>query len=307
VFEVVQKKGNENNLCGRVIGYVRIPRPESSEGESPFDAFVSQDGILAIQGDYSKTPDFEAFRSNLQQSLPKGLQEILKHILDDDEIRENLDLSKAKKISVSIFPKGNGGIGDFFPVPAQLATFQSEDALLNEDADIYFLGEFSSIGNAHLFLMGFPILYQSKYREQAEQEREREVDSLLAEIDEKNPETKIEQNLSLHLEGDLSVYKGNLLELLGTQVLPKIMYSIEESDAENFKASINAFHRFMRTYPHQQDIEKMVSILQNMNEKKHSSPDDAKNLALLCQKMSALHHEEFERLPAIQKELGEIR
>ncbi|MDR0517098.1 MAG: hypothetical protein LBH25_08655 [Fibromonadaceae bacterium] len=306
MFEVVQKKGNENNLCGRVIGYVRVLRPEAGEGESPFDAFISQDGILAIQGDYSKNSDFEAFRNNLQQSLPKGLQEILKHILDDDELRENLDLSKTKNISVSVFPKGSGGIGDFFPVPAQLATFQSEDALLNEDADIYFLGEFGSISNAHLFLMGFPILYQSKYREQAERTREQEVDTLLAEIDGNVPEAKPEQSLALRLDGDLSIYKGNLLELLGTVVLPKIMYSIEESDSESFKSSISTFYRFMRTYPHQQDIEKMVSILQKMNEEKHSSSSDSKNLALLCQKMSALHHEEFERLPAIQKELEGI-
>jgi hypothetical protein len=303
VFGIIQKKGDENKLCGKVIGYVRVPKPEPGSGdETPFDALVSPDGILAIQGDYSKNPDFESFRSNLQQTLPKGLQEILKHILEDDEIKENLE--RTKKISVSVIPQKGNRIGDFFPVPAQLASFQSEDMLLNEDCDIYFLGEYSSLSSAHLFLTGFPILYQAKYREQAELEKERQVDELLAEIDGQKPITKgIE---AVYLDGELSNYKGNLLELLGSEVLPKIMYAIEENDQENFRAGISSFRRFMRTYPHQQDIEKMISILQDISEKKHSNSKDSKNLALLCQKMSALHHEEFEILPDIQKELEEM-
>jgi hypothetical protein len=298
VFGIIQKKGNENKLCGKVIGYVKIPRPEPGSGEeTPFDALVSPDGILAIQGDYSKNQDFESFRNNLQQSLPKSLQDLLKSILDDDEIRDSLD--RAKKISVSVIPQ-KGRIGDFFPVPAQLIPFQSEEALLSEDCDIYFLGEFSSIGSAHLFLTGFPILYQAKYREQAELENEKEVDSLLSSIEPS-------QNLTLCVEGELSSFKGNLLELLSAQVLPKIMYAIEENDNENFTANIAALRRFMRTYPHQQDIEKMISILQNRNEKKRSNPSDSQSLELLCKKISALHHEEFEILPEIQRELEELR
>jgi len=303
VFGVIQKKGDENKLSGRVIGYVKIPKPESEgEYEPPFDALVSPDGILAIQGDYSKNPDFESFRN----TMPRGLQEILKQILEDDEIRENFD--KAKKISVSIFPK-KGRMGDFFPVPAQLMQFQSEDILLNEDCDIYFLGEFSSLGSAHLFLTGFPILYQAKYREQTELENEKQVDELLAEIGGERPVTKEieqEQSMNICLEGDLNSYKGNLLELLGAQVLPKIMYAIEENDSENFNIGLSSFRRFMCTYPHQQDVEMMISILQNINERKHSNSSDSRSLALLCRKMSALHHEEFEILPAIQKDLEEI-
>ena len=302
VLGVIQKKGNDSKLCGRVIAYVKIPRsPEQGNGESPFDALISRDGILAIQGDYSKNSDFDAFRNNLQQSLPRGLQEILKHILDEDDIKDSFDLSKSKKISVSVFPKGGGGLGDFFPVPAQLVPYESEDILLRENADIYFLGEFNSLGNAHLFLMGFPIVYQSRYRDQADRERETEVDALLAEID--GGKAARDEQFILSLNGDLNSYKGNLLELLSTQILPKLMYAIEESDLDNFNASIDVFCRFMRSYPHQQDIEKMIFILRSIYEKKHSSPEDAKNLALLCQKMSALHHEEFERLPEIQKEL----
>jgi hypothetical protein len=279
VFEVIQKKGNESRPCGRVIGYVKIPKPEPGQDETPFDALVSPDGILAIQGDYSKTPDFDAFRNNLQQSLPRGLQDILKQILGDDEIRESLDLSKTKKISVSVFPKGGSNFGDFFPVPAQLVPCQSEELLLKEDADIYFLGEFRSVSNAHLFLMGFPILYQARYRELAEREREGEVDALLAEIGEKEAVAEIE-SLALCLEGDLSNYKGNLLDLLVTQVLPKIMYSIERDGSEYLDANIGILSRFMRTYPHQQDVEKMVSILQKIKENKHPTPDNTKGLAL---------------------------
>jgi len=308
VFGIIQKKGNENKLCGKVIGYVKIPRPEPGSGEeSPFDALVSPDGILAIQGDYSKHQDFESFRNNLQQSLPKSLQEFLKTILDDDEIRESLD--RAKKISVNIVPQ-KGRIGDFFPVPAQFIPFQSEEILLNEDCDIYFLGDFSSISSAHLFLTGFPILYQSKYREQIELENEKEVDNLLAEIDGENPaveNTELEQNLAVNLSGDLNSYKGNLLELFSVQILPKMMYAIEESDHEIFIANITTVRRFMRPYLHQQDIEEMISILQSINERKHSTKNDAQSLALLCKKISALHHEEFEALPEIQKKLEELR
>ena len=307
MFGIIQKKGNENKLCGKVIGYVKVPKPEPGGGEeTPFDALVSPDGILAIQGDYSKHQDFESFRNNLQQTLPKGLQEILKHILEDEDIRESLD--KTKKISVSVIPPKNTKLGDFFPVPAQLVPYQSEDILLNEDCDIFFLGEYTTIGSAHLFLTGFPILYQAKYREQAELEKEQEVDALLAEIGGQKPAAKIEAdcNPAVHLNGELSEYKGNLLELLGARVLPELMYAIEKNDSEGFKIGINALRRFMRTYPHQQDLDKMIVILQTMNETKHSSSTDSKVLALLCQKMSALHHEEFEILPEIQRKLEEI-
>jgi len=304
VFGIIQKKGDENNLCGRVIGYVKIPPPEPGSGmETPFDALVSPDGILAIQGDYSKIPDFDAFRNNLQQSLPKGLQEILKHILEDDEIRENLD--KAKKISFSVIPqKGSDRLGDFFPVPAQLTLFQSEEALLAEEGDIYFLGEYASMSSAHLFLTGFPIIYQAKYREQTELQKVKEVDELLAGIGEGKTHNYSEaEDLAIHLNGDLNSFTGNLLNLLDTQILPKMMYIIERNDTEYFKAGINSFRNFMHSYPHQQDIEKMVSILESINEKKYSSSKDSRILTLLCKKISALHHEEFEILPEIQKEL----
>ncbi|MCL2284322.1 MAG: hypothetical protein FWC26_13480 [Fibromonadales bacterium] len=307
MFGIVQKKGSEKRLCGRVIGYVKVPKPEPGSGEeTPFDSLVSPDGILAIQGDYSKHQDFESFRNNLQQTLPKGLQDILKQILEDDDIKDTLD--KAKKISVSVIPPKNSRIGDFFPVPAQLAPYQSEEMLLNEECDIYFLGEFTTLGSAHLFLTGFPILYQAKYREQSELEKEKEVDALLAEIDGQKPMARIEteRNAANYLSGQLSDYKGNLLELLGAKVLPEIMYAIEKDDLENFKISVNSLRCFMREYPHQQDIEKMISILQGISEKKHSSSEDSKYLALLCQKMSALHHEEFEILPEIQKKLEEL-
>jgi len=308
VFGIIQKKGDENNLCGRVIGYVKIPPPEPGSGmETPFDALVSPDGILAIQGDYSKIPDFDAFRNNLQQSLPKGLQEILKHILEDDELRENLD--KAKKISFSVIPqKGSDRLGDFFPVPAQLTLFQSEEALLSEEGDIYFLGEYASMSSAHLFLTGFPIIYQAKYREQTELQKAKEVDELLSEIggDKKTQSNAELESLAIHLNGDLNSFNGNLLNLLDTQILPKIMYIIERNDTENFKAGINSIRNFMHSYPHQQDIEKMISILQSINEKKYSSSNDSKILTLLCKKISALHHEEFEMLPEIQKELEAI-
>jgi hypothetical protein len=310
VFGIIQKKGDENKLCGRVIGYVKVSKPEpGSNEETPFDALISPDGILAIQADYSKNLDFDSFRNNLQQSLPKGLQEVLKQIFEDEEIKETLE--SAKKVSLSIIPpKGSDRMSDFFPVPAQIVPFQSEDILLNEDGDIYFLGEFASIGTAHLFLMGFPILYQSKYRELVEQEKKKQVDELLTEIEngkELPQKIEYEQSLAINLEGNLSSFNGNLMELLDVQILPKIMYIIEKNDLENFKAGINTFRRFMQTYPHQQDVEKMVSILQKANENGYPSPSDLEYLTLLCKKMSALHHEEFEILPAIQKELEDLK
>jgi iron-sulfur cluster repair protein YtfE (RIC family) len=85
------------------------------------------------------------------------------------------------------------------------------------------------------------------------------------------------------------------------------MYAIEESNNENFNANLAALRRFMRSYPHQQDIEKMISILQGINNRKHSTSNDAQSLVLLCKKISALHHEEFEILPEIQKELEELK
>ncbi|GHV11850.1 hypothetical protein AGMMS49938_03290 [Fibrobacterales bacterium] len=314
MFNIIQKKGEPDKFSGRVIGYVKIlPIVGNQQRESgPFDLLISPDGFLAIQGDYLKIPDLGSFGKSLSPSLPQGLQDMLKKILEDDDLKDIFNSSKIKNINVSVLPARSGGggvgggVGEFFPVPAQLVQFKSEEEILQQDADIFYLGEFSNIGCAHMFLMGFPILYQSKFKESEKQQSEKEVDALLSELGGavSNPVEELNELPFLKLEGNLSGFNGDLLDLL-MQTIQKFMYSIE--NGLDLSDNIKRFRKFMHPYPYQQDLDQIQSLIENIAENKgHSSANQVKKLALLCQKINFLHKEEFEKMPEIQAQLEKL-
>lgn len=52
---IEQKKGNDENLCGRMIAYARIlPNPDNETSGSPFDDMI-KNGILTLEGDFRQS------------------------------------------------------------------------------------------------------------------------------------------------------------------------------------------------------------------------------------------------------------
>ena len=49
---IEQKKGNDDNLCGRMIAYAKIlPNPDERDSGTPFDDMI-KNGLLALEGDF---------------------------------------------------------------------------------------------------------------------------------------------------------------------------------------------------------------------------------------------------------------
>ena len=49
---IEQKKGNDEQLCGRMIAYARIlPSPDAEPNETPFDDMI-KNGLLTLEGDF---------------------------------------------------------------------------------------------------------------------------------------------------------------------------------------------------------------------------------------------------------------
>ncbi len=170
--DIFMKKGNPLRLSGHVIAYAKITERainEAKKENSPFVEMV-RNGLLAISGDFRRQRSLKDFLSDMA-----GDKEL-------EELKDQLGMGKTD-VEQMISKFADVERLEAIPVPSQVITFESEEQLLSSDADIYYLGSFSSLNNAHLVLSSFPILYQGFFRE-AEQKRIREeIDALLGEIE----------------------------------------------------------------------------------------------------------------------------
>lgn len=174
---IAMKKGNPDRLSGLVTAYARLNSEalqDAQRDKVPFFEMI-REGILAITGDFRRQRSLRDFLSDFadlrgeeqwrerlstETDLPDGttLKDLLQHLGDPDKL-------------------------EAIPVPSQIVRFHSEEELLESEGDIFFLGTFGNINNAHLTLSSFPILYQGLYREAEHQKVKEEIDTLLREIE----------------------------------------------------------------------------------------------------------------------------
>lgn len=301
---IEQKKGNPEFLCGRMVAYAKVLPSEIPEkrSSSPLDGMV-HNGLLAVTGDFVRNNGFSEFmRNEFNASMQEGLSGLLERIkemggdlpegMDQDSLREKMDEFSNMEI---------------IPVPAKVVIYENEADILAENADVYYLGEFVGQSQAHLCITSIPIYYQARYREQMARLFQQDINKMLSEVEQSSLITQIPDpntdSAILNLTGDLSTYTGHLLELLTGQVIPNLVYNT--GNAFEFNQSMERFKSFMHPYRYPADVAAVVQLLQSMRHgaiEKH----DRRKLELLCQKISALHHEEFERIEAIQKELDTL-
>jgi hypothetical protein len=296
---VVQKKGNPLELCGRLVVYAKIrPSVNPETGRLPFASMV-RNGLLVVKGEFKANDTFKHFMQHeLGESMNDGISEMIEHIkeqggeipegMDPEAFRERLDeLSNMEVI----------------PVPAKIIFCDTEDEILQEDADIYYIGEFSGLSQAHLCITSLPIFYQAQYREQQASIEQKYINEILSQIEGNEavdiPKLKASGEF-LPGEGTLNTFIGNLLELLGGRVVPYLLYQV--SDEAEYQVCIRRFYDFMKPYPNPSDIDAIDRTIQILRKETDNKKAQAK-LELLCEKVSALYHEEFERIPGLQKEL----
>lgn len=292
---IEQKKGDPAVLCGRMLAYAHILPGDaipSRRRSSPLDGMV-HNGYLVVTGDFTRPQDFDPrediarFLENLKESgaeLPEGL--------DEETLREKM---------------GEFSNMEIIPVPAKVVQFESEADILAQDADIYFLGDFAGQGQAHLCITSLPIYYQARYREQLNRILQSDIASLLAEVEQETAQGLFPYSggdpAVLDLKGDLGLFEGHLLELLTGQVIPHLVYNT--GNPIEFQIAMDRFKAFMKPYRYPADVQAIENILEAMRQGKPRS-SDRRRLELLCRKVSALHHEEFEQLQAIQDELARL-
>lgn len=289
-----QLKGQPKHLSGKLLAYARIP--VAPEEKSPLRNMV-HNGLLVVCGNFIEQHSFRDFiRKEFDSNAANGIGDFLEKLgelggdlpegMDTQDLRQKLEEFSHMEI---------------IPIPAKVMHYDDEESILSEDGDIFFLGEFKRLNQAHLAATSFPILYQSYYREQQSLIFETEIGSLLHNIEQNTltllPDPEGDPSV-LHLQGDLNSFRGHLLELLTGEVLPHLVYNL--GNRFELQQSLNNFRRFMKPFRHPETLDTLELALTQIN------PDNIsqrRKLELLCQKISALHHEEFESLVAIQREL----
>lgn len=293
---IEQKKGNDENLCGRMIAYARIlPNPDNETSGSPFDDMI-KNGILTLEGDFRQSLPSKSQRRALSDAMDEKFDHMLEHMESEGiQIPENVDVDKMRE---RLHELSNMEV---IPIPAKIGNFTNEAEILEEDADIYYIGEFIGVSQAHYCLTTLPIYYQAVYREQA---RRKEMDFLneaLAQIEtgefvdtddlQKDTEELFPKGVTLN------TFVGDMSKLLNTRVIPFLLAL--ESD-EQYENQIKLFYQFMKGYPVQADVKLIDLAIRDLRAKR----DNAlvrKLLELGCQKIVAIYNEN----PRLADEIGE--
>jgi hypothetical protein len=296
-LQVEIKKGDPLHLRGKLIAYVHVQGREdasspSGEGDnaSPLEALV-RNGVLAVQANYVDQRNIrDFFKKEFGISLEKGIEEVIEQARETGGLEGALDPEAVKERLESMKN------ADFIPIPAKVAFFSSDEEMLAQDADVYYLGSFTVLSHAHLCVNAFPILYQAYYREQEQREVEVEISALLRTVDTKPKKLGSEEAE----EGTDAGWKDHLLKSL----IPRMIYTRgkAEGHAEHEKA-VTEFRTFMEEFGFPEDAEAIVALIED------SSEFDAaalRKLELLVAKVEALQREDYERLEAIKRELGAL-
>ncbi len=289
------RKGDPSHLRGKLIAYVRVENheeanPVSVEGEetSPLEGLV-RNGILAVQANYVDQRNIrDFFKKEFGISLEKGIQEVIDQARETGGLEGALDPEAVKERLESMKN------ADFIPIPAKVAFFSSEEEMMSQDADIYYLGSFTVLSHAHLCVNAFPILYQAYYREQEHREVEVEISALLQTIETK-PKTGSET-----ASANRSDWKNYLLK----DLIPRMIYTRGEAgEKDQHEKALGEFRSFMEEFGYPEDAETIVALI------KGSPIFDAKvlrKLELQVSKIDALQREDYEGLEAIKRELGSL-
>lgn len=292
---IVQKKGDDNNLCGRMIAYARIlPAPEGDSSITPFEDMI-KNGLLTLEGDFRSFSPKVPSRKAMNDAVDDKLNNLLETMQEDGvELPENLDVDAMRE---RLHELSNMEV---IPIPARIGNFTNEEDILNEDADIYYIGEFIGANQAHYCLTTLPIYYQAMYREQSKRKEMDVLNEMLSQFEAGDfvDNDDLQNDSELFPEGlTLNTFMGDLGNLLNTRVIPFLLAL--ESNAE-YKVQIKRFYDFMKGYPAQEDVKLIDLSLQELREKRDSA-DARKLLELGCKKINALYNED----PHLAQEIGQ--
>jgi hypothetical protein len=150
------------------------------------------------------------FKKEFGISLEKGIQEVIEQARETGGLESALDPEAVKERLESMKN------ADFIPIPAKVAFFNSEEEMLAQESDVFFLGSFTVLSHAHLCVNSFPILYQAYYREQEHREVEKGISELL-----RNIESPVAAKANPALKPAGVGWKEHLLK----ELIPRMIYT----------------------------------------------------------------------------------
>lgn len=296
---IEQKKGNDDKLCGRMIAYARIlPSPDGNSGESPFDDMI-KNGLLALEGDFRNT-SIAANRKAISEAVDDKFDHMLESMeAEGIELPANLDVDAMRKRMHELSNM------EVIPIPARIGNFSTEEEILGEEADIYFIGEFVGAGQAHYCLTTLPIYYQAVYREQAKRKEMDFLSEALSQIeagDFVDTDDLQKETDELFPEGiSLNNFVGDLSKLLNVRVIPFLLAQESESA---YEAQIEKFFNFMKVYPEKSDLDRIDIALREL--RTADSTIARKLLELSCQKVCAVYDEDAKKAQEIDQQIHDL-
>ena len=162
-----------------------------------------------------------------------------------DGIESALDPQKLKERLENM-----GEMEEFIPTPAKIVPFHSEEEILRQEGDIFFIGVFKNIGNAVLGVNALPILYQARFREQEHQKVRNEIEMLISQIERNETITPTVMTPGVNVE-----------EKLLKEFIPNLLYSRKEP--QTFQPVENLFRNFMDGYPYRDDVEAIIDLVKS--------------------------------------------
>ena len=272
---IEQKKGNDDNLCGRIIAYAKIlPNPDEQDSGTPFDDMI-KNGLLALEGDFRMFSPRVPSKKAIDRAVDDKINDMLESMeADGVELPPDMNIETMRERLHELSSM------EVIPIPAKIGNFSCEEDILNEDADIYYIGEFIGAGQAHFCLTTLQIYYQARFREQAE-DLQKDSDDLFP-------------------KGvTLNTFMGDLGKLLNTRVIPFLLALESE---EQYNQQIKLFYEFMKGYPIQTDVKLIDLALRDLRQKSESTMA-RKLLELGCQKIDAIYNENPQKADSINKEI----
>ena len=297
---IEQKKGNNDQLCGRMIAYARIlPSPDAEPSETPFDDMI-KNGLLTLEGDFRQFTNRPSKRE-VNRVVDAKLNNVLETMEENGvELPENLNVDAMRE---RLHELANMEV---IPIPARIGNFSNEEDILKEDADIYYIGEFIGANQAHYCLTTLPIYYQAKYREQAKRSEMDMLNEVLSQFEEGDfvdTEDIQKDSDELFPKGlTLNTFMGDLSKLLNMRVIPFLLACETDND---YNTQIQLFYTFMKGYPDQKDIQRIDKALREL--RKQSDSITARNLLeLSCKRINAIYNEDSQLASELAKQIETI-
>lgn len=288
MFDIQQKKGNPQVLDGRVTVYAVIDiDPEELLAAKHSFASMIHNGFLVAQGNFKDQYNFRDFlKSELGITLEEGFEESLAQLLDRMEgLESTLDPQKLKDRLENM-----DDIEEFIPTPAKIVPFHSEEEILEQEGDIFFIGAFKYVGNAVLGVQALPMFYQARYREQEAGRIRNEIESIITQIE----RTPAEQPAPVSSE--------SVEEVLLKQFIPEMLYSNKQP--RSFEKAAEDLRAYLKNYRFKEDVEEIISLAGGaggLAEKTNAL------LALYAKKIACVQKEDFAGAEEVTKQIQRLR